>query len=267
MSAGDEFAFHGTWRDEHSQQSAGRPPHLSKSSIDVEADMTVIEPSKVGFPLHDTFTLRKCSAVIDGKPVDCPAPGTVIELQRNGGAQQMTAKNGTLTPEAEKLLEAVFPNTREADLDMDLAFGAKVPKKSGDVWPVNKEQLAKFFAALGSNVDPANIKGNVTFLQTEDQSHQKILRTISKYSIANIPTPVPPGEKIISSLSDTTDTMEMPINPALPVLSDAETIHSTMQLSVRSLGGSVAVKSGVTITTLRQFKPLKLATAATQAQR
>ena len=59
MNTGDQFAFHGTWRDEHSQQSVGKPPHLVKRSIDVEADMTVIEPSKVGLPLHDTFTIRK----------------------------------------------------------------------------------------------------------------------------------------------------------------------------------------------------------------
>ena len=182
-------------------------------------------------------------------------------------AQDMTAKNATLAPDAQKLLEFVFPNTREADIDMDLAFGAKELKRSGDVWPVNKEELAKSFAALGSNVDPANIKGNVTVLQTQDQNNQKIIRTIGKYSIANIPTPVPPGEKIIASLADTTDIMEMPIDPALPILSDAETIHTTAQISLRTLSGPTLVKSTVNITSLRQFKPLKSASPATQPQK
>jgi hypothetical protein len=257
MNAGDQFAFHGTWRDEHAQQSAGRPPHLAKRSIDVEADMTVIEPSRFGLPLDESFTIRKCTALMDGKPVDCPPPGTVIELKSNGASQEVTAKGATLSPDAQKLLESVFPNTREADLDIDLPFGAKEPKRPGDVWPVNKEELAKLFGALGTTVDPATIKGNMTFTQSLDPNNQKILRTIGKYTIANLPTPVPPGEKILSSLTDTTDIMEMPVDPAPPILSDAETIHSTLQISLHTLGGPTLVRSNVLVNVLRQYKPLK----------
>ena len=164
--------------------------------------------------------------------------GKVIEVTRDEKEVTCKLSDGSeISPDAMAVLQAFYsPISKDAPND-DQVFGSKIPRRVGESWPLDANQLARDVVAKGGKLDPKHASGTFKLKAIEDSPSGKAMRIEGSAEMKNLMLgEMPPGTTVTESQTKLQVSGLFPLDPEKQEL---ESI-SVMDVKIKMIGTNSA---------------------------
>lgn len=131
--------------------------------VSFQATVQVIEVDRKGQPISRAFTVQSFRKTINGESTDLLKPGTIV-LTDGSKEDWVSLPDGALDPVTRQAFEVIFSRHKPDDITDDEIFGAAIPKKIGDTWPMNAAAAVKNAAESGLSIPEGHLAGMISLV-------------------------------------------------------------------------------------------------------
>ncbi|MGA7240257.1 MAG: hypothetical protein WBY44_31525 [Bryobacteraceae bacterium] len=149
-----------------SATTGSRGGHILSSEefqVSFQATVQVIELDRKGQPIRRAFTVQSFRKTISGESTDLLKPGTIV-LTDGSKEDWVSLPDHALDPATRQAFEVIFSRHKPDDITDDEIFGAPIPKKIGDTWPMNAEAAVKNAAESGLSIPEGHLTGTTSLV-------------------------------------------------------------------------------------------------------
>jgi hypothetical protein len=107
----------------------------------IEMTRTTNKVDEKGKPTELTLKIKKFSVTRDGETSEELEAGTVVKATSEDGEKSFTVEDEEVEPEVMEVLDMVLDIGGEEKGDENKAFGVDKPRKAGEEWDVNVDEL------------------------------------------------------------------------------------------------------------------------------
>lgn len=196
-----------------------QPEQKASYSATLEAEVEVVAVDEHGMAKNVKFHIRSLKIQTETGEKQPFIGGAIILGEMKNRRMAFSVADGQLPERFHSLFELLmeFPS---GDADYDVFYGSKDPRKVGDEWSVNAEEVVKFLADDKITLRPEDVSGTVKAVGLAQERGVACLELRCNLTMSNMSMPegtVPSTVQILENGADGTITWHMPLEPGLPL--------------------------------------------------
>jgi hypothetical protein len=202
----------------------------SLTTIELDAETTVLEIDKEGHPIKESLLVNQCSIKSDARTIPSVEKGTVITILVKDGKTAFEI-DGKPVDEALSMALSLVENLYTGGVSDDDVFGSSEKHKIGDSWKLNTEKIPADLARHDVKTVKENIEGTVKLEKLEKSGDIDCLLITAEMTLKDLVPKLPEGLKIESSAMMNSFSALLPIDTSIPRLD--QTVEFKMQMTIR----------------------------------
>lgn len=219
VKVGTEFRIVAHGDDEITMKMENKTAESSKITVDLEANVKVLEVDEKGHATKAAYTVEKCVRKSGGNETELLAKDRVIIVDSENGHKNLSSERGELAREARQALDLVTSIHSEKS-DDDAVFGTTEEKRIGDTWPINVEAAMPDMESK-FRISRNDLSGETKLVAEKNINGIKCLEFATKIKAKNIHPSVPRGAKISDAELSASYRSVVPVDLSQKILAES----------------------------------------------
>jgi hypothetical protein len=247
-SIGEQYLESGTLDKVQSVvMTGGASPKRSEERHLVRFDLAVkiLEVGQTGHVRHAVITVRQMTQETNGVMAELVEPGAIIDGRLENGKRVFELRSKAVSNDVREVLASAV-NLRPDEPTDDQVMGSQQRRKVGESWPGSADLLLR---VLGGDLklDGQSITGSTTLVAKRADLRVPCLEYRSTIEATTLvpQDKLPPGVDAKKSRMTLSQSVLLPLDPALPPLGGDMTLVFTMQVQGAIQGSVVTTELNV----------------------
>ncbi|HKX31792.1 MAG TPA: hypothetical protein VJ302_29170 [Blastocatellia bacterium] len=199
-------------------------------SLELVAEISVLEVSKGGGATRKSIAIEKCLLTKGGETKPLLAPGTVLMAMLEGGKTVFKVNGTPVDPATEKAISLAIALDTGGPSE-DAVFGTREKKKVGETWEINTESAIESLKNSIQVKNKADLKGIATLENVVKEGKETFLLVKATFTVNNFTLPAPTEFQTQNNLLQASISGKFPIDPASKLLENSQRTQLTYLVS------------------------------------